>query len=258
MKRLLVTTLSCATAVLAVGLAPSQAATAADVRVKKAIADSMTPEQLAAYKELLAARVNAGVFGRNAKGNGIGLTPGDTCTAATPEVGPLPYTPAADTTVGQTDNFDLPEDDEAPTCTAPSTCTGGGPAGAGPAGAIYTGTGTGPDRAYSLTTSANCNLTITMDPTDTAGGADDLALIVYQATCSNSLSDCVCVDDTNLAGDAESVALSANAGVNYFAVIDGYSSGATPPGPSGPFTLSVTGSGCTLVPVELLDFTIGD
>ena len=254
MKRLLVTTLSCATAVLAIGLAPSQAATAADVRVKKAIADSMTPEQLAAYKELIAARVNAGVFGRNAKGNGVGLTPGDTCTAATPEVGPLPYSPAADTTVGQTDNFDLPADDEAPTCTAPSTCTGAGPTGACPRGAIYTGTGTGPDRAYSLTTSANCNLTITMDPTAT----QDLALILYQSTCSSSLADCVCVDDTNLGGEAESVALSASAGVNYFAVIDGYSSGATPPGPSGPFTLAVTGRGCTLVPVELLDFTIGD
>jgi hypothetical protein len=254
MKRLLVTTLSCATAVLAVGLAPSQAATAADVRVKKAIADSMTPEQLAAYKELLAARVNAGVFGGAAKGNGVGLTPGDTCTAATPEVGPLPYLPAADTTVGQTDNFDLPEDDEAPTCTAPSTCTGAGPAGSLPAGAIYTGTGTGPDRAYSLTTSANCNLTITADPTTTT----DMALIVYQGTCSSSLSDCVCVDDTDLGGVAESVALSATAGVNYFAVIDAYSSGATPPGPSGPFTLSVAGAGCTLVPVELLDFTIGD
>jgi hypothetical protein len=254
MKRLLVTTLSCAIGVLAIGLAPSQAATAADVRVKKAIADSMTPEQLAAYKELLAARVNVGVFDRNAKGNGVGLTPGDTCTAATPEVGPLPYSPAADTTVGQTDNFDLPADAEAPTCTAASTCTGGGPVGSLPAGAIYTGTGTGPDRAYSLTTSANCNLTITMDPTST----QDLALILYQSTCSSSLADCVCVDDTDLGGVAESVALSASAGVNYFAVIDGYSSGATPPGPSGPFTLSVTGTGCTLVPVELLDFTIGD
>jgi len=254
MKRLLVTTLSCAIGVLAIGLAPSQAATAADVRVKKAIADMMTPEQLAAYKELLAARVNVGVFDRNAKGNGVGLTPGDTCTAATPEVGPLPYNPAADTTVGQTDNFDLPADDEAPTCTAASTCTGAGPSGSLPAGAIYTGTGTGPDRAYSLTTSANCNLTITMDPTAT----QDLALILYQSTCSSSLSDCVCVDDTDIGGVAESVALSATAGVNYFAVIDGYSTGGTPPGPSGPFTLSVTGSGCTLVPVELLDFTIGD
>lgn len=253
MKRVLVTTLSCATAVLALGLAPSEAATAADVRVKKAIADSMTPEQLAAYKELLAARANAGVF-NNAKGNGAGLTPGDTCTAATPEIGPLPYNPAADTTVGQTDNFDLPSAVGATTCTASSTCTGGGPVGASPRGAVYTGTGTGPDRAYSLTTSANCNLTITMDPTST----QDMALILYQSTCSNSLADCVCVDDTNLGGEAESVALSAVAGANYFAVIDGYSSGATPPGPSGPFTLSVTGSGCSLVPVELLDFTIGD
>jgi hypothetical protein len=156
--------------------------------------------------------------------------------------------------MGQTDNFDLPEDDQAPTCTASSTCTGGGHAGAGSRGAVYTGTGTGPDHAYSLTTSANCDLTITMDPTATT----DLALVLYQSTCSSLLSDCVCVDDTNIGGEAESVALSAVAGVNYFAVIDGYSSGATPPGPSGPFTLSVTGAGCSLVPVELLHFAIGD
>jgi hypothetical protein len=254
MKRLLVTTLSCALGVLAAGLVPSYAATAADVRVKKALADMMTPEQLAAYKELMAARVNAGVFDHHAKGNGVALSPGDTCTAATPEIGTLPYNPAADTTVGQTDNFDLPADDESPTCSASSTCTGAGPAGSLPRGAVYTGTGTGPDRAYSLTTSANCNLTITADPTATT----DLALIVYQSTCSSLLSDCVCVDDTDLGGVAESVTLSAVAGVNYFAVIDGYSSGGAPPGPSGPFTLAVTGTGCSLVPVELIDFTIGD
>lgn len=251
MKKLFLT-LSCAVLASA-GAAPSFAATAADVKVKKAIADAMTPEQLAAYKELMAARINAGAFD-NAKGNGAGLTPGDTCTAATPEIGTLPYTPAADTTVGATDNFDLPPDTTNPTCTASSTCTGAGPAGSLPRGAIYTGTGTAPDRAYSLTTSANCNLTVNMAPTST----QDLALIIYQSACSSLLSDCVCVDDTGVGGVAESVLLSAVAGTNYFAVIDGYSTGGTPPGPSGPYQLSVTGTGCTLVPVELLDFTIGD
>jgi hypothetical protein len=252
MKKLLMT-LSCAAVALAAGVAPSNAATAADVQVKKAIADQMTPEQLAAYKQLLASRINANVFDA-ARNDGAALTPGDTCTAATPEIGTLPYNPAADTTVGQTDNFDLPADTTNPTCTASSTCTGAGPAGSLPRGAIYTGTGTAPDRAYSLTTDANCNLTINMDPT----GAQDLALIVYQTACSSLLSDCVCVDDTGVGGVAESVLLSAVAATNYFAVVDGYSTGATPPGPSGPFTLAVTGTGCTLVPVELIDFSIGD
>lgn len=45
-------------------------------------------------------------------------------------------------------------------------------------------------------------------------------------------------------------------GLDHFIVIDGYSSGGTPPGPTGPFDLSVNGSGCLLVPVELLDFKI--
>jgi hypothetical protein len=251
MKKLLVT-LSCAAIAFAASVSPSQAATAADVQVKKAIADQMTPEQLAAYKQLLAARINAGAF--DSKGNNTALTPGDTCTAATPEISTLPYSPAADTTVGQVDNFDLPADTTNPTCAASTSCTGAGPAGSLPRGAIYTGTGTAPDRAYSLTTSANCDLTINMDPT----GAQDLALIVYQSACSSLLSDCVCVDDTGVGGALESVLLNAIGGTNYFAVVDGYSTGGTPPGPSCPFTLAVTGTGCTLVPVELLDFTIGD
>ena len=91
-----------------------------------------------------------------------------------------------------------------------------------------------------------------MDPT----GAQDLALIVYQSTCSSALADCLCVDDTGVGGVAESVTLSAVAGTTYFLVTDGYSTGATPPGPSGPYTMGVTGTGCTLVPVELLDFEI--
>ena len=70
---------------------------------------------------------------------------------------------------------------------------------------IYPGTGVGPDRAYHIRTDAACNLTITMDPTDVGPDADDLALIVYQSACSDSLSDCVCVDDTGVGGVAEVV-----------------------------------------------------
>ncbi len=222
-----------------------------DIHVKKAIADTLTPDQLQAYKVRLAQRKAAGVFDRL---RNVVRTPGDTCSAATFELGSLPYppAPAADTTVGATDNFDLPPDTTNPTCTASTTCTGGGPVGAAPRGGIYTGTGTAPDRAWRIRTDANCNLTINMDPT----AAQDLALIIYQATCSNLLSDCVCVDDDGVGGATESVLLNAVAGTDYFIVVDGYSTGGTPPGPSGPYTLQITGAGCNLVPVELQSIAI--
>jgi hypothetical protein len=169
--------------------------------------------------------------------------PADTCPLTTPESGPLPFGPVAGTTVGDTDDYDLPADTTAPTCTASTNCVGGASAGSGPRGAIYTGTGLGPDRAFHIKTDANCTLTISMDPT----GAEDLGLIVYQTTCSNSLADCVCVDDTGIGGVAETVAVDAVAGTDYFVVVDGYASGGTPPGDAGPFTLGITGSGCSLV-----------
>lgn len=216
------------------------------VRVKKAIADTMTPAELTAYRARLAA---------NFSNIPQPQTPADICTAATPEIGSLPFGPIADTTVGATDNFDLPADTTAPTCTASSACTGAGPAGSLPRGAIYTGTGTAPDRAWRIQTSANCTLNITMDPT----GAQDLALIVYQSSCSSLLSDCACVDDTGVGGVAEAVSLDAVAGTEYFIVVDGYSTGGTPPGPSGPYTLAVTettATGCSFVPVELQKFSV--
>lgn len=227
------------------------AITPAEVRVKKAIADQMSPEELAAYKQRLADRYNQGAFDKAANPNTI-LTPADACTGATPEISGLPYAGPADTTVGATDNYDLPADTASPTCSVGATCTGAGPAGSLPAGAIYTGTGTAPDRAYRFETSANCTLTITATPTT----AFDISLIVYQANCSSNLADCACVDDTGVSNQAESVTLSAVAGTVYYAVVDGYSSGATPPGPSGAFNLGITGTGCTLVPVELQSFEV--
>ena len=217
-----------------------------EVRVKEALAATMTPEELAAHKAKMAKLL---VAKRERASVGI-LAPADTCASATNEVGPLPFNPPADTTVGQADNYDLPADTTTPTCTASSNCTGAGPAGSLPRGAVYTGTGTGPDRAYRIRTNANCTLAITMDPT----GAQDMALIVYQANCSSNLADCACIDDTGVGGAAESVSLDAVAGTDYFIVVDGYSTGATPPGPSGPFTISIaetTATGCQLVGLAL-------
>lgn len=222
--------------------APARAIDTSWVQVKKAIAETMTPEQLEAYKVRLAENFAAARQASLAKVLGQ-FTPGDTCAAATYEVGTLPWGPTADTTVGAVDDYDLPPDVAAPTCTAPTSCTGAGPAGSLPRGAIYTETGTAPDRAFKIRTDANCDLTITMDPT----GAEDLSLIVYEAACSSNLADCVCVDDTGVGGVAESVVLNAVAGTDYFVVVDGYSTGGTPPGPAGPFTVQIAGAGCQLV-----------
>lgn len=231
-----------------VGMGQASAITPAEVKVKKAIADSMSAEELAAYKQRLAERYNQGLFDRSQGGV---RTPADACTGATPEISALPYNGAADTTVGQTDNYDLPADTTNPTCSVGASCTGAGPAGSLPFGAIYTGTGTAPDRAYRIQTDANCTLTITASPTS----AWDLALVVYQANCSSNLADCACVDDTGVASTAESVTLNAVAGTTYYVVADGYSSTGAP-GPSGPFTIGITGSGCNLTPVSLQSFTV--
>ncbi len=228
----------------------AHALTAAEVVVKKSIADTMTPEQLAAYKEQVAA-----YFTQHPPSPSIIFnTPNDVCTGATHEIDPtLPFGPTADTTVGANDNFDLPTDENSPTCTAAPTCTGGGLPANLPRGAIYTGTGTGPDRAWRIRTDVNCTLTINAAPT----GGQDLALIVYEPTCSSLLSDCACVDDTGSAATAESVTLSAVAGTDYFIVVDGYDMDGAPPPPSeGPYTLAVTGTGCALVPVELQQFGV--
>ncbi len=213
------------------------------VRIKQAIADQLTPEQLQERRERLAQWLAQ----RAADGNANGPLPGPnvgagTCPAATNETGALPFSTSG-TTVGAGDDYDLPATVTAPTCTAPVTCTGAGPAGSLPRGAIYTGTGTGPDFAYRIRTDAACTVTISADPT----GTDDLALILYPSTCSSSLADCGCVDDTGVGGAAESISLTTVANTDYFVVIDGYSAGATPPGPAGPFDFSVTGTGCALV-----------
>jgi hypothetical protein len=225
------------------------------IPVKKSIADRLTPEQLHARRLLIAQAVKDGRLQRNVRPQDSPLSPADTCTAATNEVSSLPFNPPPDTTVGMTDDYDLPPDLTVPTCTASTNCTGGGLAGCGARGCVYAGTGTGPDRAYRIRVSAPCNLTITGTPTGAT--AWDLALLVYQTQCSSSLSDCVCVDDTGFPGVAESVLVNAVTGLDYFIVVDGYTDVNPPPPPNlGPFNLSVTGTGCSLVPVEMLDFKI--
>jgi hypothetical protein len=223
--------------------------------VKPAIANRMTPEELHAYKLRMLEAIKAGALKRRVAPGENPFTPADTCTAATHEISALPFN-SSGTTIGMTDDYDLPTDVTVPTCNASTNCTvPGATAGCGPRGCIFTGTGTALDRAYRIRVSAPCDLTVTGTPTVPSW---DLALVVYQAQCTNALVDCVCVDDEGFEGIAESVILNATTAFDYFLVIDGYTETGTPTPPpsSGPFNLAVTGAGCTLVPVELLDFEI--
>lgn len=165
------------------------------------------------------------------------LDGGATCPTATQITGVFPYSDSG-TTVGKGDDYDLPPDTTSPTCLAPGAIAGGG---AQPGGSIYTGTGTAADAAYALQVNQTCNLRVGMDPT----GAEDLSLIVYLAQCTSSLNDCVVVDDTGVGGVAESVDFTATAGQTYYIVVDGYSTGGTPPGPAGAYNLTVSEIGTT-------------
>ena len=193
-----------------------------------------SPEQIQQLKALAAQNLQSRF--ETSLGGGENRTPADTCPLATHEISTLPYATAGDTT-GMVDDYDLE-------VAVPSLCTLGGNS--------YTGTGVGPDMAYLIQTSATCTLSVTADPTTSW----DLAMIVYNPQCSDSFADCVIVSDEGFPGDPETVAFAATAGTDYWIVIDGYSTGGTPPGPSGPFNLDLSGSGCDLVPVELHQFII--
>lgn len=220
------------------------------IRIRKAIAERLTPEQLQARKERLARRIAAAreAAGRTAPG---GLeVPADTCPAASHETSALPFGPVSDTTTGMTNDYQ-PALSSTVECSAPTNCTGRGLL--SPRGVVYIGTGWGPDRAYRIQTNANCTLTIDLNPTDPPVAADDLGLLVYEAQCTNELVDCVCAsdngfpDNTEPNGNTEGVVLDALAGTDYFVVIDGYSTTGAPPGDAGPFTLTISGTGCNLV-----------
>ena len=221
-----------------------------EIRIRRAIAEKLTPEQLQSRKERMARRLAA----RRAAGGlglpGVGEAPADTCPAASPETSNLPFGPLADTTVGMTNNYE-PALSSTLTCSAPTNCVGRGDP--SPRGEVYTGTGWGPDRAYKIRTDANCSLTIDLNPTDVEPDGDDLSLLVFQTECTNDLADCACASDTGFPGNpepngnTEGVVLCAIANTDYFIVIDGYSSLEAPPGDAGPYTLGITGTGCNLV-----------
>ncbi|MBK7393584.1 MAG: hypothetical protein IPI64_09845 [Chloracidobacterium sp.] len=160
--------------------------------------------------------------------------------SANPQIFAFPYNTTG-TTVGYADDYNITGDPTgcpSPTCEATS--------GTFPdRGYAYSGTGTGPDVAYRIVFTATANLVITLDPTDPAGTADDLALLFYGEACSSSPSDAIVLADNSgsgnppdLADNSEVITVTQIPAGKYNIVVDAYSA-AGDPITSGPYSLSV-------------------
>lgn len=162
-----------------------------------------------------------------------GPVQGDVCVPADPT--PVnPFT-VSSTTVGATNNYDI-----ATTCGVTQT--------------LFAGTGASLDVAFGVVTDQNCSVTVSADPTGTNW---DLALYVLQApgaacTALPALADgqCITMDDDGASNTTETVTFAATAGTQYFVIIDGFNAA------TGTFDLTVTGTGCNLVPVGLQRFSV--
>jgi hypothetical protein len=165
-------------------------------------------------------------------------TGSETCVT-TSNITALPFNDS-DTVVGAADNYDLATDATSPTLTACPTCTatGGASTNSGPRGAVYTGTGTGPDKAYKITFSSSGN---SLNATLTPSGGADLALYVATGQCTNDLSDAIVISDTGVNNVAETVTISNMPAGAYNIVVDTYTFSGT--AYSGPYTLAVSGTG---------------
>jgi cysteine-rich repeat protein len=172
------------------------------------------------------------------------LTGGDTCATATLAAESLSAPIVVnDTTVGQTDDIDLPTAQFGDNgCSADVQCTGTGSSG-GLRGDIYPGSGIGPDRAFRFQVDSECTLTASMlSPVD-------LGLYLLVDACASTFAACACASDSQLANQTESIsAIAAKPGVNYYLLVDGYKEGANPAS-EGTFqlTLSRTAGTCNLV-----------
>lgn len=197
-----------------VGPASAQSAANQDL---KAIWNSLTPSEQAAYEQ--AGREHAAALPAPAV-----LTPGDTCAAATLEISTLPFNDA-NTTVGLTDDF-----------TYGMAC-----------GGFNASSGVGPDLAYVVQTDVTCDVTVTMDPT-----TNDLAVWVV-TDCADPVGGCVGGDDSGGSGTAEQVSFTATAGVDHFIVVDGFGGASD----TFTLNITEdTQTGCALVPVELQQFQV--
>ncbi len=149
--------------------------------------------------------------------------PGDTCAAATLEVGTLPYV-HSDTTAGRTDDYNLSAE--------PASCAGGG--------SQFGGTGIGPDLVYRITVDQTCDLQVRMQSVS----ADMNVTVVTD--CADLDGSCLGVDDAGGGGAPEDVFFTAAAGTDYLIIVDGWN------GNNGAFDLTITettSTGCHLSPI---------
>lgn len=162
-----------------------------------------------------------------------GPVQGDQCTPASPT--PVnPFT-VSSTTIGATNDYDI-----ATTCGVTQT--------------LFGGTGAAPDVAFGVVTDQNCSVTVSADPTGTNW---DLAIFLLQApgaacTALPTLADpqCISMDDDGGSNITESMTFNATAGTQYFVIVDGFNTA------TGTFDLTITGTGCNLVPVGLQKFSV--
>jgi hypothetical protein len=201
-----------------------------DLETFKARYSTMSAAEIAAHEGALAKELQSA---QSTWARPKGPVQGDVCTAAAP--GPVnPFTVSA-TTIGATNDYDI------------ATVCGTGQT-------LFAGTGASLDLAYSVVTDVDCSVTVSADPTGTSW---DLALYVLQApgsacTALPTLADaqCTTMDDSGGGNVTETVTWNATAGTEYFVIIDGFNAA------TGTFDLTITGTGCNLVPVELQGFSV--
>ncbi len=201
-----------------------------DLNHVKSIWNTLTPDEQAAYERMVMADARAKALGSSIRP--VLRAPGDSCGAATPEIGALPYMDSGDTT-GLADDYNLGAE--------ANPCAGGG--------SQFSLTGDGPDIAYKMRVDATCDVNVNMDPV-----ASDMSLYVV-TDCGDVDDTCLGVDDAGGGGTAEDVAFTASAGTMYWVIVDGFG------GSSDAYDLTVTettATGCELIPVELETFNVFD
>jgi len=128
-------------------------------------------------------------------------TPGDTCAAATFELGLLPFSDI-DTTAGRDDTNSY----------------------SGPCADLSTGTpgssAVGADLYYRIRPSGSCTLQVSVNPT----GPENLGLYIASDCAPLSAANCITMDDNGGGGVTEIVTFAATAGTDYYILMDGNSS----------------------------------
>lgn len=191
---------------------------------------TLSASERAAYEQALAAELKAAQARWNEPN---GPVQGDLCTVPSP----TPVNPfmVSSTTVGAANNYDI------------ATNCGNGQT-------VFGGTGASLDVAFGVTTDANCTVTVTGDPTGTSWDLAIFALQAPGAACTQlpTLADgqCVAMDDDGGGNVTETMNWAATAGTEYFVIVDGFNAA------TGTFDLTITGTGCNLVPVELQSFSV--